>query len=154
MTSRLPEFLALSLGFALLTGPLLAQTTASEVAKLLSKADIKRGETIYLQSCAACHGTNLEGQANWQTPGEDGVYPAPPHDKEGHTWHHPDQMLFTYIELGGAEYLSSQGVEGFKSGMDAYQDILSKQDIADILAYIKSTWPERERAIQASRSQP
>ncbi len=135
-----------------LAAPAAAQTPADDVAALMKRADIARGEQIYAQSCAACHGTNLEGQPNWQTPDADGRYPAPPHDRNGHTWHHSDQVLFAITEMGGGAYLAAQGVEGFKSGMPAFLEPLGKQGIADVLAYIKSTWPERERTIQESRN--
>ena len=52
------------------------------------------GQQIYAEQCAACHGDNLEGQANWQSRHEDGRLPAPPHDETGHTWHHADELLF------------------------------------------------------------
>jgi len=147
----LPAAVMLSSALAL-AAPAAAQTPADEVADWMKRADIARGEKIYAQSCAACHGVNLEGQENWQTPNADGVYPAPPHDKNGHTWHHPDQVLFAITEMGGGPYLAAQGVTDFKSGMPAFLEPLGKQGIADVLAYIQSTWPERERAIQASRT--
>ena len=48
-------------------------------------ADIAQGETLYVQSCASCHGANLEGQPDWRTPDATGRLPAPPHDETGHT---------------------------------------------------------------------
>jgi mono/diheme cytochrome c family protein len=56
--------------------------------------DIVAGQSLYADSCASCHGANLEGQPNWQSPNADGVLPAPPHDRTGHTWHHDDELLF------------------------------------------------------------
>jgi mono/diheme cytochrome c family protein len=113
--------------------------------------DIAQGETLYAESCAACHGANLEGQPDWRTPDADGRLPAPPHDKTGHTWHHPDRVLFQYTKLGGREALARQGVE-FDSGMPAFGDVLTDREIWNILAYIQSTWPERARATQAERT--
>ncbi len=113
--------------------------------------DIAQGEALYAQNCAACHGANLEGQPDWRTPDADGRLPAPPHDETGHTWHHPDRMLFEYTKLGGREALARQGVE-FDSGMPGFDDVLTDREIWNILAYIQSTWPERERAAQAERT--
>lgn len=113
--------------------------------------DIAQGEALYAQNCAACHGANLEGQPDWRTPDANGRMPAPPHDETGHTWHHPDRVLFQYTKLGGREALARQGVE-FDSGMPAYADMLSDQEIWNILAYIQSTWPERAQAVQAERT--
>lgn len=46
---------------------------------------ITLGKTVYAANCAACHGVNLEGQANWREWLANGRLPAPPHDKTGHT---------------------------------------------------------------------
>lgn len=116
-----------------------------------AQVDIAVGQALYAENCAACHGANLEGQADWQSPGEDGRLPAPPHDRTGHTWHHPDSVLFGYTQLGGTELLKQQGMD-FDSGMPGFGDTLSDQEIWNILAYIKSTWPDRERNVQAERS--
>lgn len=113
--------------------------------------DIGVGEKIYVEYCAACHGANLEGQENWRSPGADGRLPAPPHDETGHTWHHPDSLLFDYTKLGGAALLAQKGVE-FDSGMPGFAEQLTDAEIHDVLAYIKSTWPERIQKIQAERS--
>lgn len=114
-------------------------------------AAVTRGSILYDAHCASCHGQNLEGQPDWQKPGPDGRYPAPPHDASGHTWHHSDADLIAYITLGGEQALAQMGVT-FESGMAGFADSLSQQDIEDILSYIKSCWPERERAVQAERS--
>jgi mono/diheme cytochrome c family protein len=46
---------------------------------------IAQGERIYLAQCASCHGRELEGQPDWQSPLPNGRMPAPPHDDSGHT---------------------------------------------------------------------
>ena len=115
-------------------------------------SDPSRGADLYAESCASCHGAKLEGQPNWRTPGEDGVLPAPPHDKTGHTWHHEDSMLFNYTKFGGQITLERAGITSAKSGMPGFEDSLSDQDIWDILAYTKSTWSKRERRVQQERT--
>jgi mono/diheme cytochrome c family protein len=114
-------------------------------------AQVARGAVIYAEACAACHGAELEGAANWREPGPDGRLPAPPHDETGHSWHHGDRLLFDYTKLGGAGALAKQGVTGFDSGMPAFEGVLTDQEIWDALAYIKSEWPEDVRAAQAER---
>jgi mono/diheme cytochrome c family protein len=121
-------------------------------AQVAGLDDPEAGKTLYQENCAVCHGINLEGQPDWQSPGDDGRLPAPPHDKSGHTWHHGDQLLFNYTKLGGKQALANLGVE-FNSGMPAFQDQLSDQQIRDILAYFKSTWSDRERQAQAQRTE-
>ena len=113
--------------------------------------DLRRGVALYAQHCASCHGARLEGQPDWQTAGADGVLPAPPHDETGHTWHHDDAMLTDYIRRGGQAVLDDMGV-AMTSGMPGFDAVLSDGDIAAILAFIKSQWPSRIRAIQAERS--
>ncbi len=111
-----------------------------------------RGQILYANSCAACHGANLEGQENWRIQNADGSMPAPPHNAEGHTWHHDDDMLFEYTKFGGAATMAARGVTGFNSGMPAFEGLLSDENINDIWAYIKSTWSDRERGVQAERT--
>ncbi|WP_430389733.1 c-type cytochrome [Blastomonas fulva] len=121
---------------------LVSQVSADETAE---------GRALYVEHCAACHGVNLEGAPDWQSRGPDGRFPAPPHDETGHTWHHGDAMLFDYTRRGGQAFLDDLGVR-FDSGMPAFDDILSDAEIEAILAYIRSTWPERIRAFQAERT--
>lgn len=113
--------------------------------------DTAPGRDLYVQHCAACHVADLEGAADWRQRGPDGRFPAPPHDETGHTWHHGDAMLFDYTRRGGQAYLDDLGVR-FDSGMPAFGDILSDDEIDAILAYIRSTWPEEMQAFQAERN--
>jgi mono/diheme cytochrome c family protein len=47
--------------------------------------------------------------------------------------------------------LGDMGVD-FTSGMPAFGDQLTETEIEEVLAYIKSTWPQRIRATQDERS--
>lgn len=113
--------------------------------------ELEEGARIYADNCASCHGDNLQGQPDWRTPDEDGVLPAPPHDSSGHTWHHGDKLLFLYTKFGGKALMEARGME-FNSGMPPFREVLSDEEINQVLAYIKSTWSEKERAVQAERS--
>jgi mono/diheme cytochrome c family protein len=119
----------------------------------LENRDVLAGRTLYAENCASCHGGNLEGQPDWPSPDVDGVLPAPPHDATGHTWHHDNALLFEYTKLGGKAALAAMGVTDFSSGMPAFEDIISDDEVWNILAYIRSTWSDREREVQASRNQ-
>jgi mono/diheme cytochrome c family protein len=132
---------------------LAAPTVLSADHELLER-DITTGEQLYQQQCASCHGANLEGQPNWRSPNDDGVLPAPPHDSSGHTWHHDNTLLFEYTKLGGRGALAVRGIVDFNSGMPAFDGVITDDEIWDILAYIRSTWPEREQDAQASRNRP
>lgn len=135
--------------------PLLLGLTTPVIADHeLEGRDTVAGRSLYVENCASCHGTDLKGQPDWQSTNADGVLPAPPHDATGHTWHHDNALLFDYTKLGGKKALEVRGVAGFNSGMPAFEGSLSDGDIWDILAYIRSTWPERMQQVQASRNQP
>lgn len=99
--------------------------------------ELVEGKTLYDAHCAACHGFNLEGQADWQQPNPDGSFRAPPHDETGHTWHHNDAYLLEATRLGGERLPANIGV----SAMPAYKNVLGDEQIMAILEYIKSTWP-------------
>lgn len=99
---------------------------------------VTEGRAVYAKHCAECHGAKLEGQPNWQTRNPDGSFPAPPHDPSGHTWHHPDRVLFAITKDGGQRHAPP----GFKSGMPPFAGTLSDREIRAALAYIKSTWPD------------
>ena len=109
---------------------------------------VARGAVVYQQSCAACHGANLEGQPNWQRMNADGTLPAPPHDASGHTWHHSDQILFEITKWGSAAVAGAT----FKSAMPVYADVLEDGDIWAVLAYIKSRWPPEIQAAHRARA--
>ena len=108
------------------------------------------GKKVYDANCASCHGVKLEGEENWRERGADGLLPAPPHDETGHTWHHPDALLFALTKYGPA----AMAGDGYKSAMPAYEDGLSDAEIIASLSYIKSRWPKEvvERHDQINQS--
>ncbi|WP_174864299.1 c-type cytochrome [Ruegeria atlantica] len=60
----------------------------------------------------------------------------------------------SYARLGGEVALVARGVNSFVSGMPGFGEILTNADIWDILAYIRSTWPDDIQRLQASRNLP
>jgi len=130
--------LACIAGLGLAVGPL---AFAGEMAQ--SEA---LGRDLYALHCASCHGANLEGQPNGcgachrggsrrrrtTRPGTPGII----------------RMLFRIVKEGTAAVVG----QGYESEMPAFAGILSDQQIRDVLAFIKSTWSERERAFQAGAS--
>lgn len=111
-------------------------------------AVLAQGKALYGEYCAACHGADLKGQPEWQTPLPSGRLPAPPHDASGHTWHHPDQVLVDIVRQGPAAFVG----DGYESDMPGFDGILDDDRIRAILAYLKSAWPERERTFQEERT--
>ena len=126
-------------------------TNANADHELVDRS-IQTGQILYVKNCASCHGINLEGQPNWRSPNGDGILPAPPHDATGHTWRHDNALLFEYTKFGGQGAFASRGITDFNSGMPAFKDVISDEDIWNVLAYIRSTWPERNQKTQADRN--
>lgn len=109
-------------------------------------AQVALGREVYAAHCASCHGAALEGQPNWRQRLPHGRLPAPPHDASGHTWHHPDRMLFEITKHG----ITAFAPPGYESDMPAFAQALTDAQIWAVLAYIKSTWPPAIRAQQAA----
>jgi S-disulfanyl-L-cysteine oxidoreductase SoxD len=102
------------------------------------------GQKIYATHCAACHGAQLEGQPNWRVRDATGRLPAPPHDATGHTWHHPDEVLFRITKYGVAK---AAGLQGYDSAMPAYEGVLTDAEITAVLSWIKAQWPAETRKL-------
>lgn len=111
---------------------------------------VGRGEVVYMEHCASCHGRALEGEAEWKSQDGDGYLPAPPHDESGHTWHHPDKLLFKMVKFGVAE---AANLTDYKTKMPSFGESLSDAEIVATLSYIKSRWPQdiRSRHDQLNR---
>lgn len=79
-----------------------------------SEADVERGATIYAQQCARCHGD--EGQGNLG-PSLVGIADL-------------------FQEASGQELFVSNG----GAGMPRFADILSEDEIRDVVAYTRQTF--------------
>ena len=140
----LAGFVCLGLVAAAATGLFGDFDSASSRASVNDPAQVSRGQIVYAEHCASCHGAKLEGQPDWQTRKPDGRLPAPPHDESGHTWHHPDDHLFEVTKHG----LKNIAPPDYQTDMPAYDGVLTDRQIWDVLAYIKSTWPKDIQARQ------
>ncbi len=96
-------------------------------------AQIARGEKLYRQYCAECHGANGEGAPNWRQRDADGLFPPPPLNGTGHAWHHPRAML---------HYVIANGSPGGQGRMPAWKGKLDNGDINDIITWFISGWPD------------
>jgi len=138
----------LATAFAFLVGTIFYALWAEQ--KTLSDPDdaqqVARGKSVYSQHCGACHGVRLERQPNWQEKLPSGRMPAPPHDASGHTWHHPDAVLFGIIKLGLVP--GKYAPPSYQSDMSDFGGVLSDEEIWAVLAYIKSFWPSDIRKAQ------
>jgi mono/diheme cytochrome c family protein len=93
----------------------------------------ERGERLYQHNCQSCHGGATGGGLR-DIP--------PPHNANGHTWEHADQLLTKIILEGVADPQQPQQ-------MPAFKDRLTNEDVQAILTYIKTWWTEEQRQFQA-----
>ncbi|KMK64288.1 cytochrome c [Puniceibacterium sp. IMCC21224] len=127
---------------------LAALLLAATVLPVSAQDDSLAGERLYQENCASCHGANLEGQPDWRSRLPNGRLRAPPHDASGHTWHHTDRVLLDIVKRGTAAIVGN----GYESDMPGFKEVLTDEEITAIIDYIKSTWPDRIRASQESRT--
>lgn len=94
---------------------------------------VEAGERVYAANCAQCHGPVKSPVA---------ISAAPVHGDAGHTWHHPDRLLYQWI-------LDRPPLATI---MPAFRGVLSEEEVLEVLAYIKSNWlPEiQERQNESS----
>lgn len=125
-------------GMAVAGGAVLVLGIAVWLVSTRSAADeeqLAQGRALYSTHCAECHGENLEGAPDWQTPSPDGKLPPPPLDRTGHAPHHAEAELFEVVKHGMAS------VNGGKpTDMPAFADTLSDDEIGAVLAFIRSHW--------------
>ena len=100
----------------------------------------KRGEKLFAANCQSCHGVVGIGEAPEFGKGLEGLAPAL--DDTAHAWHHSDQQLQNTI-LKGSPVPNSR--------MVAFEEHLSPDDAADLVAYMKSLWNERARRCQGAK---
>ena len=110
-----------------------AAAIAASQGRWYTAAQVQHGRTLYAENCAACHGKDGEGQADWDKPDEMGFYPAPPLNPSGHAWHHPLADMLSTLEMGG-------GPSG--GTMPSFTGILDDAGKRAVIAYIQSLWPD------------
>ncbi|MCX6020783.1 MAG: cytochrome c, partial [Chloroflexi bacterium] len=116
---------------------------SSEVAQN-TEALIAHGAQLYMANCQVCHGDRN---------GAGRIPAAPPHNQDGHTWHHSDRNLTDTILNGSGEMgemmRSMMGIPADAPRMPAWKDKLSEEDIRAILGFIKTWWTPEQRRQQA-----
>jgi mono/diheme cytochrome c family protein len=98
--------------------------------------ELARGEDLYRANCMDCHGGATGGDIT-DVP--------PPHNAEGHTWHHGDCEL---VEMTRQGMPARPGSPADTPAMPAFADELSEDDIEAILAYIRTWWTPEQREHQ------
>jgi len=110
-----------------------SQASASSGERWYSDEQVTRGEPLFRQNCAACHGQNAEATPNWKQTDANGNYPPPPLNGTAHTWHHDLDLLRRTIREGGAK-LGGQ--------MPGFEGRLNAAEINSIIAFFQSKWPD------------
>jgi protein SCO1/2 len=140
---RFEKLLADSLPADKLAGEL--RTLVIHFADADDVAKVAAGKLVYASWCARCHGRRLQGQPLWQLDDQYAGRRAPAHDQSGHTWAHSDEDLF-YMARDGRFPSTSRTLPSY---MPAYGDSLTDQQIIEVVAFIKATWPIGLRVSQA-----
>ncbi len=151
VTTLVTGFLFMNKGIyllALLAAPVLAGVSGGAANANSPPPEAAQGRQIYEQYCAACHGWQGEGAANWKKPDKNGEMPPPPHDETGHTWRHSDVMLFRMIAEGWRHPFN----ESDRLTMPAFGESLTDQEIAAVIEYLKTLWTDEQRDYQAAES--
>lgn len=107
---------------------------------------VTQGQQLYAQYCASCHGANGEGQFPTAPNERDatGRLGAPPHNGNGHTWHHGDTLLVEYVRNGGVSLTDPANWYP----MPTFGEQLNDEQIMLTLAYIKTFWSDEQRTRQ------
>jgi len=91
----------------------------------LAAGDSKHGQAIFLQYCQGCHGPDGKG-------GGKGFMPhVGPLARKDYIENLPDEYLAAVITEGGAYF-------GKSAFMPSWKSTLSEQDIADVIAFIRT----------------
>jgi len=120
-------------------------------AATASAGDAQRmdaGRRIYAAQCAACHGARGEGQPAWDRPDAAGELPAPPHDRQGHTWKHSDAMLYRIVKNGWRDPFNKTQ----RLTMPGFGRALSPGEMRDVIEYLKTMWTPEQKAFQKEES--
>lgn len=87
------------------------------------------GQTLYVPSCAGCHGEQGEGHVS--------AVPAPPLDSSSALWQQTDQQIYDWIANGK--------LDG-EAPMPAYGNQLTEEQIWAVVAYLQTLWSEEQQA--------
>ena len=106
------------------------------------------GRRVYQAQCASCHGSRGEGAPNWPRPDGQGEMPAPPHDREGHSWKHADGMLYRIVRDGWRDPFNKTE----RLTMPAFGKTLPPEELRAVIDYLKTLWTPDQRRFQEEES--
>ncbi len=113
-----------------------------EGSDLATRDRIAAGSALYEEYCQSCHGAGGVGESPEDPSARDEYgFKAPALNDDMHAWHHSDADLRATINDGSPR----------NERMAPLRDVLSENEVDEILAYIKSTWSIRSLACQGAR---
>ena len=98
-------------------------------SKEFKNTNIKNGAQVYKEYCVQCHGTQGKGDG----PGASGLDPKPAVHAELPLSDYPDDYLYNLVFYGGKSV-------GKSPNMPDWGMTIPKQDLADLLAYLRTTF--------------
>ena len=120
----------------------LSDTVKPEAVPTVDPADemLYTAQQNYNKYCAHCHGWAGDGQPQVTIENAErlGYHTVPRHDEHGHTWQHPDQILFEVIKYGVQAPTNLYP-------MSPYEENLSNDEIFAVIEYIKGWWTDEQR---------
>lgn len=126
------------------TGDAEITVNSNRPARITDNPQLAESQIIYETNCAHCHGYFLEGQlySTLENTLDIGLHTVPPHDSDGHTWQHPDQLLVLTIQQGIQNPLNHFPMNG-------YEGALSEDEILGIIDYMRLYWTDEQIDYQA-----
>ena len=91
---------------------------------------VDRGQSLYQQHCAECHGLKGDSKDNWQQ--DSGAGSAPPLDGSANSWHYSLKQLRLKVRKGSVQLGGS---------MPGFEGNLTAPEIDAVIAYFQSLWP-------------
>ncbi len=118
---------------------LLSGLADAETGKAPDRSAVVLGKALYEKHCQVCHQKNGVGETPipWSIR-KPGYFTAMPLNETSHAWHHTDEQLATMILKGLRR----------TERMPAFDNVLTKNEVDSIVAYIKSLWSPRILACQ------
>lgn len=115
-------------------------TVVAETGVRPEPAAVARGATLYASYCISCHRKDGVGEPRvpWSIRRPD-LIEAMPLNETSHAWHHSDEQLIATI---------LDGNKRSRLRMPVFRNVLSAEQAADLVAYMKSLWSDRILACQ------
>ena len=107
---------------------------ADPVQRIDDPVLLARGQALFQQHCAACHGDKAQGTVdNWQQRDASGKLPPPPLNGTAHAWHH---------SINGLARTIREGTISLGGSMPPWGDTHSDEEVFAVIVWFSSLWPD------------